>query len=125
MARVLAITGINTVIKNMKRYDDLQARGLRRGLIRGGLFLQREAQKIVPVDTGNLKASAGTRNVGSSLYSPDIVVHFGDGANYAVYVHENLDSRHNKGQLAKYLEKPAKEKRDEILKIIREETSLI
>jgi len=125
MAKVLAITGTTNVIKNMKRYSDMQAIGLRKGLIRGGLFLQREAQKIVPVDTGNLKASAGTRNVGNLLHFPDVVVHFGDGANYAVYVHENLDSKHNEGQLAKYLEKPAKEKRDEILRMIREETSLI
>ncbi len=31
------------------------------GLVVGGLFLQRESQKLVPVDTGNLKGSAFTR----------------------------------------------------------------
>lgn len=30
-------------------------------LLMGGFFLQRESQKLVPVDTGNLKASAFTR----------------------------------------------------------------
>lgn len=41
--------------------------GLKRGLtmaqalLRAGLFLQRESQKVVPVDTGNLRASAFTR----------------------------------------------------------------
>lgn len=30
-------------------------------LLLGGLFLQRESQKLVPVDSGNLKASAFTR----------------------------------------------------------------
>ena len=30
-------------------------------LLTGGLFLQRESQKLVPVDTGALKASAFTR----------------------------------------------------------------
>lgn len=34
---------------------------LLKGLLVGGLFLQRESQKEVPVDTGNLKASAFTR----------------------------------------------------------------
>jgi hypothetical protein len=38
-----------------------QGRTLVQGLLLGGLFLQRESQKIVPVDTGNLKASAFTR----------------------------------------------------------------
>lgn len=31
------------------------------GLVIGGLFLQGESQKLVPVDTGNLKGSAFTR----------------------------------------------------------------
>lgn len=34
---------------------------LAQALLRGGLFLQRESQKVVPVDTGNLRASAFTR----------------------------------------------------------------
>ena len=32
-----------------------------KSLLVGGLFLQRESQKLVPVDTGNLKNSAFTR----------------------------------------------------------------
>lgn len=34
---------------------------LRQALLIGGLRLQRESQKIVPVDTGNLRGSAFTR----------------------------------------------------------------
>lgn len=34
---------------------------LLKGLLVGGLFLQRESQKLVPVDTGHLKGSADTR----------------------------------------------------------------
>ena len=34
---------------------------LQQALVLAGLFLQRESQKLVPVDTGNLKASAFTR----------------------------------------------------------------
>ncbi len=32
-----------------------------KGLLVAGLFLQRESQKLVPVDTGNLKGSAFTK----------------------------------------------------------------
>ena len=34
---------------------------IRRGLVLGGLRLQRESQKLVPIDTGALRASAYTR----------------------------------------------------------------
>lgn len=34
---------------------------LQQGLVMAGLFLQRESQMIVPVDTGNLKGSAFTK----------------------------------------------------------------
>lgn len=34
-----------------------------KGLLAGGLYLQRKSQKVVPVDTGALKASAFTRVV--------------------------------------------------------------
>ncbi len=44
------------VATNMKRGATLE-----QGLIVGGLRLQREAQKLVPVDTGALKGSAFTR----------------------------------------------------------------
>lgn len=40
-----------------------KGKNLIQSLLLGGLYLQRESQKIVPVDTGNLKASAFTRVV--------------------------------------------------------------
>jgi len=45
----------------------------------------------------------------------DVVV--GYTAKYAVYVHENTESRHTVGQ-AKYLEQPAREKADELGNIV-------
>lgn len=44
----------------------------------------------------------------------------GYSAPYAVYVHENLEVHHVKGQ-AKFLEEPARTKRDDMVMIIREE----
>lgn len=47
---------IATIVVNaMKRGSTLI-----KALLLGGLFLQRESQKLVPVDTGNLRASAFT-----------------------------------------------------------------
>lgn len=41
-------------------------------------------------------------------------------ANYALYVHEDLNARHAPGKQAKYLEQPYRELKPEIPKIIRE-----
>lgn len=38
----------------------IQGAGLVKALLMAGMFLQRESQKLVPVDTGNLKGSAFT-----------------------------------------------------------------
>lgn len=46
----------NTVVKGTKASGSLE-----KGLILGGLLLQRESQQLVPVDTGNLKGSAFTK----------------------------------------------------------------
>lgn len=46
----------DTVTATMKRGGTLE-----QGLLVGGLFLQRESQLLVPVDTGALKGSAFTR----------------------------------------------------------------
>lgn len=43
--------------------------------------------------------------------SPVVLV--GYTANYALHVHENLESRHKEGQQAKYLEQPARELADD------------
>ncbi len=136
------ISGIDEIIRNLKKIDTQIARGVARGLKKGGLLLQRESMKIVPVDKGNLRGSAFTRNVGGSGFDTDIVV--GYSAGYAVYVHEDLEAAHgeaynvkyagqiadsrNKGfrsrgpnQQAKFLEQPARDLKPTILKIIHQE----
>lgn len=80
-----------------------------------GLFLQAESQKIVPVDTGFLRASAFTRvKRDSKGYLSEV----GYRAAYAIYVHENLNAKHAAGTSAKFLEIPFNEKRDQIIAII-------
>ncbi len=145
MAKVAGISGIDEIIRNLRRIDTQIGRGVARGLKRGGLLLQRESQKIVPVDKGPLKASAFTRNVGGSGFKTDIVV--GYTAGYAVYVHEDLEALHGAAynekygtiitdfvakterrehlrgpnQQAKFLEQPARQLRPVILRIIHQE----
>lgn len=86
MANVPVIVGLPQILRNLKRKNEELARGCERGVKRAGLFLQRQSQKLVPVDTGNLKASAFTRAEGRGF---KINVFVGYTAFYALYVHEN------------------------------------
>lgn len=116
MAQLVKISGVSNVIANIKKASVVIGGNIERGMIKGGLFLQRESQKIVPVDLNNLRPPAFTRNVGGTGFDVDVIV--GYVADYAVYVHEDLEAKHKPGKTAKYLERPAREKRPEILMII-------
>lgn len=117
MAKLIKITGINKVIANMKIASSLSVSRIAINLKKAGLFIQRESQKIVPVDLNNLKPSARTDSKGQGS-NTDVIVHYGAGADYAVFVHEDLDARHKPGKRAKFLESVIKEKRKEIFNIV-------
>lgn len=97
------------------------------GLLAGGLIIQRQAQKWVPVEYGKLRASAFTRR---AAHDP-AAVEVGFSASYAIYVHENVEAK-LRGQprpsgLGRYwgpdgrprfLSAAATEKREEVLEAI-------
>lgn len=116
MAEMLRLEGVKKMIAELKRRGVVTAQEFARNVRRAGLFLQRESQLIVPVDTGNLKNSAFTRKAGGRGWKVIVVV--GYTAAYAIFVHENLEARHKEGKEAKFLEKPLREKRDRILGIM-------
>lgn len=98
-----------------------------KALLTAGLKLQRESQRLVPVNTGNLKASAFT-----SLNGRNVQV--GYTAAYAPYVHE-MEQMKLKGQprpkgegrywdpqgrgQAKFLEEPARRMGAELIAIVQ------
>lgn len=67
-----------------------------------------KSRRLVPVDTGALRASGQVRT-GHSGREPYVeVVYGGPAAPYAIYVHERMDLAHPVGQ-AKFLEQPTLE----------------
>ena len=110
---------------------------LSRGLMRAGLYLQRESQLIVPIDTSALKNSARTTFVpgsgarfrdGKGRFSKStapLAVAVTYGTAYAIYVHEDLYASHAPGKVAKFLEKPANEKQPEMSRIIANEVDSV
>lgn len=164
MATSLEIKELKKFVKRLEKAGARIQSRAERGLIDAGSFLQGESMKIVPVQTGYLRASAFVRKVG-----PGHVI-VGYAAAYAAYVHENPNAAHgqafnikhaerisrantrltftegeplqsgvtrrvsgqksgtrrstyfNRGpnQQYKFLEKPARERRDDMLRIIRD-----
>ena len=119
MAKILKITGMPNIIKNLKIVSAIKMVDIGLNMKKAGLFIQRESQKIVPIDTTHLKGTANTRNIGGAGPKTDIVVSFGSEAyTYAVYVHEDMDAKHKPGKRAKYLESVCREKKKEIFDIV-------
>ncbi len=113
----MAVRGLNNVLANLSAAQQQIIADTKRGLRKGGLLVQRESQKLVPVDQGNLKNSAYTEMVGP------LVVQVGYTADYALYVHEDMNAAHAVGE-AKYLEKAEKATRDQRLDIMAQEASV-
>ncbi|MHA1344985.1 MAG: hypothetical protein ACTSO3_01160 [Candidatus Heimdallarchaeaceae archaeon] len=120
MAHMVKVTGVKAIKKAMKKANTLLGDGQRKGLIKGGLYIQRKSQQVVPVEYGILKNSAGTKAIGHGWYT-DVIVYY--TASYAVYVHERVDLRHKPGKYAKFLERPVRENMSRLLLIISGEMS--
>lgn len=101
MASMIKLTGLKTVLSNLKKATRNISQGASRGLVKGGQFLQGESMKIVPVQFGNLRGSAFTRRM--ALFH--VIV--GYTASYAAFVHENPDAAHGKDFNIKHADKIA------------------
>lgn len=118
MVKMLEVKGVKQTIDKMRNHRPGFYRKVTVGLKRVALFLQRESQKLVPIDTGALRNSAFVRAIREG--TPFVLVEVGYSMYYAIYVHEDLDARHKPGKQAKYLEQPLREKRGEMQVILVE-----
>ena len=142
---IMKIEGLENLERNLEKAHREIIKRTKARAIKAGKFVLRKSQEIVPVQTGNLKASGFVRDEGGKD-SVDVVV--GYTAQYALFVHENLEAAHGsafnakhqqeiamaKGtkagtvrggmfergpnQQAKFLERPLREQRALILKIL-------
>jgi len=109
------VDGVTHLIKTIRALKKQKAKQQERNVIRTCLYIQKESQKIVPVDTGALRNSAFTRKEGKGSKTVGIV---GYTMDYAIYVHEDLDAQHAPGKTAKYLERILIEHKAEIRDIL-------
>ena len=132
MALIRTIVGVENVIRNIRKTKSRLASGVEKGVKRAGLYLLAESQKLVPVDTGNLKASGVMRATGKGFNTNANVAYT---AAYALFVHENTEMK-LKGQprpggrghywdpqgrgRSKFLEYPARTLAPKLRQIIRD-----
>lgn len=133
MATIFQIAGLYQVVLNLRRVSPNMAAGVALGLREAGLLLQRESQRLVPVEFGNLRASSFIRARGTGFQTEVFV---GYTALYAFMVHEKVGMK-LRGQLrkpspphigrywdpqrqaqAKFLEAPARRLEPQLVRII-------
>lgn len=87
------VEGISTVIGKLNTQIKETTGLTTQGLLAAGLFVQRAAQKKVPVEYGVLRASAYTRKDPARAFLAIAPVEVGFSAAYALYVHENMEQK--------------------------------
>lgn len=85
----MTVEGLDTVLRNLNRQIEGIEGRTTAGLLAGGLIIQGESQKNVPVEYGNLRASAYTRKTPEN----PLTVEVGYTASYAVFIHENMEQK--------------------------------
>lgn len=83
------VEGLQEVLRQLNReIGEIESASLK-GLLKAGLIVQADAQRTVPVEYGNLRASAYTRRAQKDAKAVEI----GFEAAYALFVHENLEQK--------------------------------
>jgi bacteriophage HK97-gp10 putative tail-component len=100
---VAGITGLSSLKANIAREIKRKRDKLYTGLVKAGMYLQAQSMRVVPVDYGNLKASAFVASpMGMMDGGNKIIVEVGYTASYAIFVHEDPDAAHGAAFNAKY-----------------------
>lgn len=132
----IALEGVNELNSYLQDLGTKGPKLLARALYRKANFIMRDAKRLTPTDTGALKNSGHVEKPDVQGSRVTVEMGFGgvagaqsrigkiqgpvlpgktltrqgdrDPAGYAIYVHEDLNAKHDDGQ-AKYLEQPALE----------------
>lgn len=119
------LEGMKELMHNInKELESIKGRTAK-GMILAAIHVRRDMDKTepkIPVDTGKLRASWFAENV-KGRHGPAVLMGF--SANYAVWVHENLESKNKKeinwnrqGSGPKFFQDSLLRNRNEIIKII-------
>lgn len=112
----MKVTGEKEVLASLnKSIREIKGK-TKAGIMDALLYVEEESIVRTPVDTGNLRGSFYKTLL--SFRGDKIAGEIGNTAEYALYVHEDLDAAHTVGE-AKFLENVLIEKSKTILNIIK------
>ncbi len=115
---VAQTVGIEKHIRRLKQFREAAEPAAHRAAVKAAEILLEEANKICPVDTGDLRDSGHVVVEGEGFSTEATVIY---DAEYAIYVHENLDAYHAPPTQAKWLEETLRQYRGSISSMIRQE----
>ena len=107
----VTITGMDKLNAILAKLPDKTNEAVERELKDITADLQGKAQRLAPVDTGDLRGSAYSEVEGMDGY-------VGFTEIYALRQHEDVENRHPRGGQSKFLEQPYKENADKYTKAI-------
>lgn len=114
------LKGMEDLVQHINRQLDGITLRSAQGLLDASIHIRRDMEKSepkIPIDTGNLRASWFANPV-RGKYGPGVLMGF--TANYAVYVHENMEASFKRpGSGAKFLEAALLRNKQKIVEIIR------
>jgi hypothetical protein len=100
----MRLKGLKTMTKNMTSFEKNRLpRAYRVAILKALLLVEAESMRRTPVDTGNLRSSAGGNSRITKANRQGASGEMGYTANYAVHVHERTDLHHTNGE-AKFLQ---------------------
>lgn len=111
------ITGQKQVQKNLKAAQKRWEKALAGAIYLEGNNIMGISKRLVPVDTGTLRASGYVTNPQQQGSKTVVEMGFGGGfsGKYAASVHERLDVNHPEGGQAKFLEQPVRERESQVV----------
>jgi len=154
MAVEVTLKGEKEVLNNFKKETKKILKDSKEGLIMVGLLIKASSMRRTPIDLGNLRASHYVVwdkgedsdpmfvSTDSPMQDRELVkdhqlmiqsgrgtvgkkgVQVGVSANYAIYVHEDLEANHTVGE-AKFFSKAIAEITPQVLKTIRDKAKVL
>lgn len=98
--KLCKVEGVPALLRSLEEVKRDYQKAIGAGLKEAGLFILLKSQELVPIEYGNLRGSGFVRSSGSGIKTE---VRVGYTAEYAVWVHELVESLHGAAYNAAYI----------------------
>jgi len=115
------VEGLEVFLRAIGKAKSKDAIAVAEGLEKAANVILKKSQIYVPVESGDLKKSGHVEVEGKGMGAKATVVY---DADYAVFVHEDLEAKHTPPTCAKYVERAVRETRGTTASICKRELEI-